>query len=279
MADSFLNELSIQTSVLNISSTENDKLENIQRRLHVRLENYLKLKLIYSIIEECLKRSTSLNTNLKVKIKDNLLFGNCIQWAPFPLKPPEKLTYSEQIPLYQEIKQRLIQKLSEAKISCEDYYRADRKLFQMNTSDIVMLETKQRLIKEQCEYLDNVEKLEQLLSQIVNRRLEIIPKVIENKVREAELTTEINYLKSQLTELKLRTDIFTETNNTLEAYKKLIKDIKNQQDEYSVDIQGLQDLKEKYKQISCAEYNDILRTYLQYKNSIKKRKMIFECTK
>ncbi|KAJ8928668.1 hypothetical protein NQ314_018762 [Rhamnusium bicolor] len=70
-----------------------------------------------------------------------------------------------------------------------------------------------------------------------------------------------------------------ETSNSLKAYKQLIKDLKQQQQDCQKEIEDLNELKEKYDQVSCKQYDDILKSYLQYKAAIEKKKLLYDCLK
>lgn len=276
MSGSLLLRLSSEMNEIHIHSSflENNSLVNIQKKLNSKCECYLTLKLIKDLAEECIKESTDLNKNLKLAIKNQLLHATCVHIAPFPIKPPTKLTYLEGRQLIQDLKHRLTKRLTELDPPLCTDFRGNAQSIQ---TDTILIERKQNFFKTQTEHLEKVRQLEQVLCKIVKTRLGTIPQVAEKQIRHAELTNELNQVKMQLTERKMRVDIFTETNKSLEAYKKLIAHIQTQRTEHEKEIETLENLKDRFRRVNSAEFNKILTSYLQYKKSIEKKRMIYEC--
>lgn len=148
-------------------------------------------------------------------------------------------------------------------------------VLKFSTEEKVLLDTKRQLIAEQELYVKNLLELQEVLLEISELRLKTLPEGVGLKIKHYELQDKINSIKTLFTEGKMRFDIFTETSCALEAYKELIKDIEKQQSIYQKEIEELEEMKEKYKQVSCKQFDEILNSYKQYKSSLEQKKKMY----
>ncbi|KAF7268979.1 hypothetical protein GWI33_017963 [Rhynchophorus ferrugineus] len=291
--------LDITKSTRNVQAQEQEMKDCIEF-LKIANEKYRQNKIILEAIEDCLDDENNLDDNLKNKIRSIILSQelsqisvteNTSELQPYngvlgvPLIKCE-LTYSESNKLTTCLKYNLetkYQKLKKAYFSLlgKDFTQLNIKdiddPLKISQEDEELMQYKKELIVEQESYISQQLQLLDLLDELKNFRLKSVPKLAEQKIDESKIRSKINYLKSLLTTEKCRVDVFMETSYSIKAYTELIKDIKDQQEELKAEIGRLTDLKKKYKHISSMEYNEILKSYLQYKSAFEKKKKIYEC--
>ncbi|XP_018571059.1 uncharacterized protein LOC108910813 [Anoplophora glabripennis] len=279
-----------------LSNAQEQEVNDVYEFLNLEKNKYVQYKIISDTLEECVNESSDLDRSLKDKVRDILLGGSATQTLFL-----DEYTSKESTTLFgicgineQElnyIERHQLQKILELKLDCKykdicgEFHKITNKdvntafetpsSLQMASDDKVLIEYKNKLVSEQEQYVKNLLNLLELLEEISNLRLKKLPQVTEQKIKECQVEQKMNNLKSLLAQEKIRIDIFTETSSSLKAYKELIKDIKEQQKDCEMEIWELKNLKEKYNQVSCKQYNDILKSYLQYKSSIEKKKLLY----
>ncbi|CAH1119538.1 unnamed protein product [Phaedon cochleariae] len=286
------------------SYAQEQEVNDLTEFLKLERNKYVQYKIVYDILEEFVNEEDRQEDGLRAKVKEILLcesvtqvtlldentvdgskssvFGLCNVSSP-------ALTYSESKSLQDVIKKKLNEKYLSItddfhSVANKDMteYSEDEEIttsIKLCHEDKVLVEYKNKLLMEQEQYIRNLITLSELLGDITDLRISKLPGVIEDKVKECQVNEKINSLKSLLAQEKCRVDIFTETTCSLKAYKELIKDIKEQQHECQKDIENLDGLKNKYKEVSCKQFDDILESYLQYKSSIEKKKILYDCLK
>lgn len=287
-----------------LNNAQEQEVNDLYEFLKLEQNKYVQYKILYDALEECVSDSSDIDRTLKAKVADILLRESATQTQHLDHYTAKEntvslfglcdingyeLNYIERNQLQEALKLKLDEKYKDI---CDDFYQATNKAvnkafedsqtstsLQMASDDKALIEFKYKLISEQEQYVKNLLSLLELLNEITNLRLKKLPQITERKVKECQVEQKVNHLKSLLAQEKVRIDVFTETSSSLKAYKELIKDIKDQQKDCEKEIQELKDLKEKYNQISCKQYDDILKSYLQYKSSIEKKKLLYNCLK
>lgn len=268
--------------------------------LKLEYRKNIQYNILLNILKEYIQEDSNENKILKEKIKNIILSHSVFQTLVMnsdkcinnekSLLGIEKLnttalTFLERNDLQEILKLKLEEqrvlihkKLSKTeketiRMEVEKDYSAS---LQLSSEERVMLSTKQKLLVQQEQYINNLLELQKLLLEISGLRLKKLPDGVEFKIKHSQAQEKINSLKAVFTEQKFRVDIFTESNCSLQAYKELIKDIKEQQKLYEKEIQELEDLKEKYRQVSCKQFDDILTAYHQFKSSLEQKKKLYD---
>ncbi|RZB40316.1 hypothetical protein BDFB_008022 [Asbolus verrucosus] len=280
------------------------ELNDVKEFLKIQHNKYIKCKILYDAVQECVENSNILDDDLKVKVQDILLNNSCAQVTPIESESftqdcakllgishqdRTELNHSESLKFKKSIEVILQEKY---KNICKQFSKtaneninetlpvsSDFLDFNLNTEDYKIIEFKQKLNDQQKQYLQNLLKEQEILDDITKLRLEHLPKICNEKVKECQIKSYMNMLRTKIVEEKTRVDIFMETSNSLPAYEEILKDIKKQQEECHNDIEYLQKLKERYNQITCKQFNDLLKSYVQYKTSLEKKKIIYESLK
>ncbi|XP_072395465.1 uncharacterized protein [Diabrotica undecimpunctata] len=282
------------TVIDNPKSTNAQEQEVNDRMEFLKLEQnkYLQQKILYDLLEDVIYEDHT-DAKLKRKVKDIILSENLKQTLSMDNKSLEGnesnvlgvaqdvtvLTYSESSLLRDLIKLKSRKNVEELIVQHNDWtelIESIRELgsIQLSQEDKILLEYKNKVIMEQEKYINNLLNLHKLLEEITHTRTVDLPKTMEQKIAECQVEEKINYLKCIMVQEKCRAEIFTETNCSLRAYKELIKDIELQQRDCQKEIENLSELKQKYKAISGKQYDDILKSYILYKSSLEKKKML-----
>lgn len=283
-------------------NAQEQEVNDLSEILRVEHNKYVQYKIIYDTLEEFINSHDDEHVNLKRRIKDIMISESLVQCMSLDEhcdKPSENifgiedmgntsLNFSESKELQILLKQLIDQKYKKMKADFNNVTEADissltqpssSSSIDLNDEDKLLLEYRNKLMAEQKEYIKNLLNLTDLLEEIKKLRLEKLPEITELKIKECQVEEKINSLKCHGFHGKSRVDIFTETSCSLNAYKELIKDIKDQQQDCKREIEELTDLKQKYKDVSCKQYDDILKSYLRYKSAIEKKKLVYDCLK
>ncbi|KAJ3662363.1 hypothetical protein Zmor_006717 [Zophobas morio] len=287
MSDRIQNLL-LATAASNCTSAQRQELNDLKHFYEKEYGKYNKYKILFEAIRETAFDYDSLEPELKTKVQNILLETNCIQVIDLDgigdnlnsnsalglTNFNSALHYSESLKLKEVVKLRL-QDLY--KNICETFRKiTGENIDKIKYDDQAPIDLKNELELQQKKYICNLLEEQRILQDMVNLRLQKVPQICMNKVLEFQVKSQMSSLQSKIVEEKARIDIFTETSNSLSAYEELMKDIRMQRQECLADIQNLQDLKEKYKQVSCGKYDEILKSFIQYKSSLAKKKMIYE---
>lgn len=277
------------------NSAQEQEVRDLLEFLKLEYKKNIQYKIILDIVEDYTHEDNNDNVALKQKIKGIILSHRVSQSSVLnpsdhtPLLEIQKvnrtgLNYLEGNTLQEVLKSKLKEKRDtlQKQLGQTDKEKVNTygeksfsDILKLSTEDKVLFDMKQQLIAEQELYVNNLLELQQVMAEISDLRLKTLPEGVELKTKHFQAQDKINSLKAIFTEGKFRFDIFTETNCSLEAYKELIKDIRKQQSIYQKQIQELEELKEKYKQVSCKQFDEILNSYKQYKASLEQKKKMY----
>jgi hypothetical protein len=259
---------------------------------------YRQYKILYDTVQEGVCNSNLWDNELQLKVQDVLFEDSCAQVIDlenggftddssniFGLLHMDKseLTCDESIKLKQFIDLILQEKYNNI---CKEFIKITGENinlisstsknyndFDVSSEDINLLELRGKVEHQQKIYTQNLLKEKGVLEDLVKLRLEKLPKVCEEKIKECEVISRKCELQTKIVQDKTRVEIFGEA---LPAYRELIKDVKIQQEECQQDIQYLQKLKEKYKLVACKQFDELLKSFIQYKSSLEKKKLMYE---
>ncbi|CAG9764108.1 unnamed protein product [Ceutorhynchus assimilis] len=248
---------------------------------------YRRFTIILQTIQECIEDDNNLDPDLCEKIEAIILtgqvsqtrlgedcLGECILGVPLNNL---SLSYLESDKLCSYLKSKLLSKCANRHYSLsKSVASSNESPIGLTLKDTSLLEYRNKLAIEQGAYMKSQTKVLELLEELMNLRLKVVPELTQGKYQESDLKSRVNSLKAQLAKNKYRIDVFMETRTSLQAYEEIIKDLRDQQQSCSKEIQKLKDLKEKYAEVSCKEYDEILKSYLQYKMSFEKKKTMCE---
>ncbi|KAK9878414.1 hypothetical protein WA026_022055 [Henosepilachna vigintioctopunctata] len=265
--------------------TDNDK--KILEILKTEYKRYIRNKIIFECILECVESLESeLGDKLDSTINDIIfeqyhslgskqLLGIHLNERLWSCHEVEKL----KLVLQNKIHERRADLFAEYKnISSTDLgqvlktFRTVAHTYDVNLPEkyATCIDYKTNLMKEQQLFMQNITSRSNLLEKLLDLRLKKVPLMCSKANRQCKIKIESNYLKSRIVEYKTKIDIFMEFPRAIEAYQELLKDIKQQQEECELSIEHLKEDKQKYENVSGKEYNEILKTYIMFKNSIDK---------
>lgn len=269
----------------NISDKEN--LESLIKRLAAVNEENVTYKILYDSIKDVLADGI-LNDEFCKKINTVLISQELLQTAHigpnttvFDFQEPQvQLTYQEQVTLRDAIELKLIEKENEIESFVKSVSKGVSKssliLPHVNINDKILLDLKAQLHEEQTNYLNHLVESSNLLESIVKLRIEKLPQICDAKTQETYFNTKINEIKMKIINEKVRVSMYTEATVTFDAYQEFVRDCHVQQEECKKEIDNLKLMKEKYKIVSCKEYDEILKSYLQYKTAIDKMSELYK---
>lgn len=253
-------------------------------------KRYIKNKLLYEAVLHCIKEknglhestenihkiliSMDLSQQVKIKVHNSLLLNDEVVLGLRNLYPDE-LSYEEGKLLKNEIEQKL---LSQYQNTHRPVYDAIEQFLKKssNTATKLLIDFRIQLNDEQDRYMKNLHKHIRLLKELFTLRNKCLNEISTNKIKEYNSKTKIQNIKSKLLYEKTKMDIFTDTEVSLDAYRELIKDIGQEQKHCQNQVENLCALKEKYHQVRCHQFENILKSYIEYKTATEKRRKLFE---
>lgn len=133
-----------------------------------------------------------------------------------------------------------------------------------------------QLMDQQKTLVTAMHRLGERLQELVNMKTQTAPKVAEQKAIEISTESEKFNLRYRIMHQQLRLSIFEELPISMDAYRKAINNLKEQQEELSQEIEKIRVDIENYKTVSKnEEYQEILKDYKQYKKSIENKLWIY----
>lgn len=133
-----------------------------------------------------------------------------------------------------------------------------------------------QLMDQQKSLVTAMHRLGERLQELVNMKTQTAPKVAEQKAIEISTESEKFNLRYRIMHQQLRLSIFEELPISMDAYRKAINNLKEQQEELSQEIEKIRVDIENYKTVSKnEEYQEILKDYKQYKKSIENKLWIY----
>lgn len=279
-----------------VNYAQEQEVHDVLEFLRLEHNKNIQYKILLNILEEYIREDTKDNKVLKEKVRDIILSHRVSQTLVLDTNTScgeaqllgihkmntISLSYLEGNTLQEVLKSKLKQQknlcnklnktVKSSNTNISNGYNAS---LQLNSEERVLLSNKEKLLLEQQQYITNLANFEKALLDISELRLKKLPDAVEFKIKISQAQEKINNFKAIFTEEKCRVDIFKETEFSLPAYKELIQDIKYQLSVYQKEIQELEDLKEKYRQVSCKQFDDLLSSYRQYKASLEQKKKLY----
>ncbi|KAF2897949.1 hypothetical protein ILUMI_08224 [Ignelater luminosus] len=275
-----------------ISELAREELDTLVKEVTTQRRKYNEYQIIQDVIYECIKESCEFSGELQSKIADILTASNlqsCVELGSnctllglnFNLS---ELTYEENENLKAVVQLRLVEKrrkifkeLGELGITIEetDYPLESSSALNLSVQEKVLIDLKQQLNEKQDLYIRLLQELREILEKIINLKVKTLADITNDKIKTYEIKSELFCIRTKLLNVKLKMKIFSETTLTLNAYKEILKDVLQQQKDCREEIGKLQELKEKYKQVSCKQYDEILRNYIKYKSNIEKKRLLY----
>nr|CAH7755051.1 unnamed protein product [Callosobruchus chinensis] len=267
-------------------------IKDLNESLESEYNTYLQYKTIFSVLNEYLRQEDcgdSESDKLKSKLHEIILQESLAQTSSLDDGNGEDnllgvnninvlcLTYSESRKLEGIVKEKLTEKQCQLANETRSLEKNKSKLLNSEalSEDQQLIENKRNLISLKEEYVKNLLTLIELLTELKEMRLEQLPKTLDTRIKGWTLSEKVCNLKAKLLTSKNRVDVFTETSTSLEAYKELLKDIKEEQHLCEEEIENLNQLKKQYEQVSCKQYDEILKSYLEYKACLERKKLLY----
>ncbi|XP_044271861.1 uncharacterized protein LOC123015881 [Tribolium madens] len=273
----------------NPSESTSPQLQELNNLRDLR-DKYTQLQILHQAVLDFVTGSP--NSELKTKVENILLEESCKQVGVLdnegfsqnsnllglPSSKNNELSYNEGLTLAKSVEQILQQKYKNIrdeflKVTSEDVNSVPGR---DTSQDKTLIELKGKLEEQQHKYINNLLSEQKILEDLAKLRLDYLPKVCKEKIKECQMEAHISELKTKIVSETTRIDVFMEQSYSLAAYMELLKDIKEQQLEFQSEIKHLKEMKEKYKQVDCKQFDDILKSYIQYETSLAKKKMLYE---
>ncbi|XP_064210780.1 uncharacterized protein LOC135265330 isoform X2 [Tribolium castaneum] len=268
-----------ETTPSDCNSPQIQELNNLRHLLKLQRDRYTHLQILYQAVPDFISTAGALNPDLATKVENILHEQSCQQVEVLDNENTQLLGL-------QSSGHRLILEHKYKKV-CDEFLKAtsqnvnsvdgrDGCDFSVRPEDNTLVVLKKKLEEQQQKYLENVLTEEKVLEDIAKLRLEKLPKVCDEKIKECQMGAQVGELKTKLARETSRIDVFMERSNSLKAYKELLKDIKEQQLECESEIKHLQEMREKYKQVACKQFDQILKSYVEYKASLSRKEMMYK---
>lgn len=280
MSDNLFNCTQEKTEEAHGSSSFPDSLQQMSdysEIIKIETRKYLMSKLLYDSAKESLIiGDNEMDKNLSQQILDFFMLeevdSDLNGLTLLDLKATKTFSYFE----LQQLKNITENRLAKFANEVLKYEGSFNGCETADVEDKLVLEYKKKLSQEEDTYLRDLSEEKSQLLEIIQLKTQVLPEVANNKLLESELTIKMNNLKSSLLLEKARVNIFMETEKSLQAYKELIKDMEAHKIALDEEIKDLQLLKEKYRQVHCKEFESILKSYIQHKRSLEKRKILYD---
>lgn len=277
-----------------LSNMASGPAENSCSLLETARKEYIQKKILYDCILECARNPVRLPVELRNAKKPNCLSDELSQKVRDIITgedlkrcltldedkqlfllgiselPEINLNYTERNELKVEVEKQLLSKAN------------DRRLFEFdedfdskqNIRDNLLADFKMQLNHKQDEYVKNLLKYRENLQQLIEFRTVRVPKACELKLEYCEIQAKLNEMKAKSLDAKTAAYLVNELPKSLEAYAELSKDIDEQRVICVSQINHLKELKARYEQVKCLQYDNILKSYKEYKAAIEKKKLL-----
>ncbi|XP_064211362.1 uncharacterized protein LOC135265596 isoform X1 [Tribolium castaneum] len=278
-----------ETTPSDCNSPQIQELNNLRHLLKLQRDRYTHLQILYQAVADFISTAGALNPELATKVENILHEQSCqqvdvldneyTQLLGLRSSGNSELSFNEGRTLRKEIGLILEHKYKKV---CDEFLKAtsqnvnsvdgrDGCDFSVRPEDNTLVVLKKKLEEQQQKYLENELTKEKILEDIAKLRLEKLPKVCDEKIKECQIRAQVGELRTKLACETSRIDVFMERSNSLKAYKELLKDIKEQQLECESEIKHLQKMREKYKQVACKQFDQILKSYVEYKAALSRK--------
>ncbi|KAB0796575.1 hypothetical protein PPYR_10636 [Photinus pyralis] len=265
----------------------NNEVEKLNECIQLERRKYQEYSIIRDVAMSCTTEESGLPSELQSKILDILSaveVEDCLELASndtlLGLAPLNiQLRYEEKEQIRNTVQQgimnksrKLFQELDELGIDYSNENSDTHSVLGISVDDKILVDYKKELNDKQSLYASQLQELISVLKEIIELKLKTLPESTNKKIHACEVQLQLFQLQSQVMDAKTRVDIFTETSQSMEAYRQLLKDIYKQQEDCKREIQQLRELKERYEQVSCKQYNELLQSYIKYKTIIESKK-------
>lgn len=253
-------------------------------------KRYIKNKMLYEAVLYCIKEK-NLDNQPTENVHEILISEDILQHIKLNVHKSseptddnilgltnissQEISYAEGKLLKNELEQKLF-------FYCNIMHRSisdSIKQYHSKTPDTeakLLIDFAMQLNNEQDNYMKNLHKHMKLLKELIDLQSKCVTEISKNKVKEYNAKNKLQNIKSKLLHDKTKMDIFTESKLSLDAYRELMKDIGQQQQECRNEVEHLCELKEKYQLVSCRQFENILKSYTEYKTATEKRKKLFQ---
>ncbi|KAK2587699.1 hypothetical protein KPH14_003814 [Odynerus spinipes] len=267
------------------------------------ISEYAKAKLVFECIEEvCLNKNNKLPEETAEKLKGLLQlhetkkiknFSPMAKYASQDLTilgitefPDFKLSYEEKLNVKACVESLLSEKIHDFLVKYQELGGNLKELQRLNG-----LEARSKLQENvDLEVLEWKDKFENICTQcedyslhcadLINEWKRIknidINEVYHEKAQSLFLQSQIAEVQSKVTKLTCLIRMYKETPTTIDAYRILSNILDDKLLEINNEIKRKENLKKLYLDLQNTEYDNILRTYLQLCNVIKKKKQIMQ---
>ncbi|EEZ99612.1 hypothetical protein TcasGA2_TC002129 [Tribolium castaneum] len=282
-----------ETTPSDCNSPQIQELNNLRHLLKLQRDRYTHLQILYQAVPDFISTAGALNPDLATKVENILHEQSCQQVEVLDNENTQllglqssghsELSFNEGLTLRKAIGLILEHKYKKV---CDEFLKAtsqnvnsvdgrDGCDFSVRPEDNTLVVLKKKLEEQQQKYLENVLTEEKVLEDIAKLRLENYQKCVMKNKRMSNGGPS-GRTKTKLARETSRIDVFMERSNSLKAYKELLKDIKEQQLECESEIKHLQEMREKYKQVACKQFDQILKSYVEYKASLSRKEMMYK---
>lgn len=129
----------------------------------------------------------------------------------------------------------------------------------------------------QCE--SDLSKYANLIEKWNKLKYEDMNQAYLEKAGHLLLQAQVAELQARITKLSCTIRMFKETPTTIDAFKTLNRLVEEKLEEVTDEIRQKEDLKRLYDSLKNTEYDQVLQTYIQFCNAIKKKKHILDTLK
>lgn len=264
--------------VENSASAANNKYQHCPTECKEQ-KQYIKNKLLYEAVLQCIKEKNGLWNESIENIHQILINEDILQQVKLDTHDnvlglininSQDISYEEGKLLKNEIEQKLffLHNMMHKPVSdtIEQYHSKSQ-----NTEAKLLVDFRLQLNDEQDRYMKNLHKHITYLKELFNLRNKCLTEISNNKMEECNTKIKIQSIKLKILHEKTKMDIFTDTKMSLDAYRELIKDVGQQQQECQCEVEKLGELKEKYQQVGGPQFENILKRYVEYKTATEKK--------
>lgn len=264
-----------------LSNMASDQVVNTRSGIEAAKKEYIQKKILYDCILECANKSNCLSVELSQKVRDvvtaedlkqSLVLSEDKQEFLLGISelPEVKFNYVERNELKVEVEKQLLTKGNDTRLfEFDEDFDSKQKI-----RDNLLMDFKKQLNEKQEAYVKNLLKYKENLQKLIEFRTVQVPKASETKLEHCELRVKLDELKAKALEAKTAAYLINELPKSREAYAELMKDIEEQKIECVSKIKDLQELEARYEQVKCLQFDNILKSYREYKAAIEKKRLL-----
>lgn len=262
---------------------------------------YVKCK----IIMECIKEASNnvkgtLSNDLVNKLKGLLLIHDINKYMYLPPTsssnmqalnvlgiidlPKYDLTYEENLDVKSRVETLLREKIHDFILRYEQFggnmkevvrsneCNAHKKMFEPD--DVQILQWKDKIQQLCIQYETDIMKFKTLMNKWDGMKYKDMNTIYFNKAEYILIQAQVAEVQAKITKLSCILRMFKETPVTVDAHKTLNTALDEKMFSVMNEIKEKQHLKSQYETLQNKEYDEVLKTYLDFCNSIKKKKQL-----